>query len=118
GVADRRHRRVHRLGDGRRVLPLTAPPPATAVTVEVIVHADAPARWPRRVQALHWLGVLLILSVAVIGLLMGELERGTEARRLAYLCHKSLGITVLALALLRVLVRATGRAPACGDAGW
>ena len=73
----------------------------------------APMRteWARSVQVLHWLGVLLILAVASIGLVMGDLERGTELRKTMYGLHKSLGITVLALAVVRIAVRAMTRAP-------
>lgn len=69
-------------------------------------------RWPRSVQLLHWLGVLLILSVALVGLLMVDMERGSDLRKAAYALHKSLGISVLALALLRMLARMLTRAPA------
>ena len=76
-----------------------------------------PARWAAQVRWLHWLGVALILAVVVIGLTMGELERGSDPRRIAYALHKSLGITVLALALLRVSARAFTRAPVAAATG-
>ncbi|MGJ4728899.1 cytochrome b [Luteimonas sp. SDU101] len=86
-----------------------------------VVSASAPGsptHWPAGVRWLHWLGVAMILAVAVIGLSMGGLERGSELRRLAYLGHKSLGLAVLALALLRLAMRASTRAPAAAGAGW
>lgn len=86
--------------------------------MEIIVHADPAPRWPQSVRLLHWAGVLAIVAVAAIGLTMGELERGSEARRLAYLGHKSLGLAVLALALVRIVVRAAGSAPVRWDGGW
>jgi cytochrome b561 len=75
--------------------------------------AATPARteWARPVQVLHWLGLLLIVAVASIGLVMGDLERGTDLRKTMYGLHKSLGITVLALAVVRIAVRAMTRAP-------
>lgn len=73
--------------------------------------APAPAEWARAVRLLHWLGVLLIVAVASIGLVMGDLERGTDLRKAMYGLHKSLGITVLALAVVRIAVRAMTRAP-------
>lgn len=76
------------------------------------VHAARPSRWSRPVRLLHWLGVLLILAVACIGLVMVDLERGTDLRKTLYALHKSLGVSVLALALLRLLVRLATRAPA------
>lgn len=69
------------------------------------VHAMVEVRWSPWVRALHWLGVLLVFAVATIGLIMVDLERGTELRRIFYALHKSLGITALALVAIRVLVR-------------
>lgn len=81
--------------------------------------AHAPRDWARPVQLLHWLGVLLIVAVAGIGLVMVDLERGTDLRKLFYSLHKSLGITVLALAVLRIAVRVATRAPApLAGPGW
>ncbi|MEL1263029.1 cytochrome b [Pseudoxanthomonas putridarboris] len=71
-----------------------------------------PTHWAWQVRLLHWLGVLLILAVAGIGLVMVDLERGTDLRKTLYALHKSLGITVLGMAALRVLVRLSTRAPA------
>lgn len=69
------------------------------------------SRWAPVVQLLHWLGVLLIAATAVIGLLMVDMERGSDLRKLCYGLHKSLGVSVLALALLRIVVRLATRAP-------
>lgn len=71
-----------------------------------------PVRWPPTVQLLHWLGLLLVTATAVIGLVMVDLERGSELRKLCYGLHKSLGMTALALAAIRLLVRMASRAPA------
>lgn len=80
---------------------------------------DARARWAWPVQLLHWLGVLLVLAVAAVGLTMVELERGSDLRKAAYALHKSLGISVLALAALRIAVRLCTRAPApLAGPGW
>lgn len=69
-------------------------------------------RWPAAVRWLHWLGLLLVVATAAIGLLMVDMERGSDVRRLCYGLHKSLGVTALALALLRIAVRVATRAPA------
>ena len=69
-------------------------------------------RWHPWVRALHWLGVLMVLAVASIGLVMVDLERGSDLRKVCYALHKSLGITALALAALRLLLRLATRAPA------
>ena len=57
-------------------------------------------RWGAVSQAFHWLIVLLILAAAIVGLTMGELPR-TPKYFWVYTAHKSLGISVLALMLLR-----------------
>lgn len=78
------------------------------------VQADGGAveRWSWPLQLLHWLSLLLIVTIATMGLLMVELPRGDATRSLLYATHKSLGISVLAIAAVRLLLRALGRAPA------
>lgn len=73
---------------------------------------DTTPRWPVAVRWLHWLGLLLVVATATIGLLMVDMERGSDPRRLCYALHKSLGMTALALAALRIAVRMATRAPA------
>lgn len=58
-------------------------------------------RWGAVSQALHWLIVLLILALAVVGLTMTELPK-TPKWFWVFTMHKSIGITVLALMLLRL----------------
>lgn len=58
-------------------------------------------RWGTVSQSLHWLIVLLILGLAIVGLTMGELPK-TPKYFWVYTMHKSIGITVLALMLLRL----------------
>lgn len=81
-------------------------------TADATTFASRPTRWHPAMQLLHWLGLLLITATAVIGLLMVDMERGTELRKLCYGLHKSLGMTALALGILRLLIRTCSRAPA------
>jgi cytochrome b561 len=67
-------------------------------------------RWGAVSQSFHWMIVLLILAAAVIGLLMGEL-RITPKYFWIYTAHKSIGITVLVLMLLRLGWRLYAGAP-------
>ena len=67
-------------------------------------------RWGAISQAFHWLIVLLILGLAIVGLTMGELPR-TPKYFWVYTAHKSMGITVLALMLLRLVWRLYAGAP-------
>ena len=58
-------------------------------------------RWGAVSQAFHWIIVLLILGLAVVGLTLDELPRSPKYFWV-YTAHKSMGITVLALMLLRL----------------
>jgi len=76
-------------------------------------------RWGSISQGLHWLTVLLILALAIIGLVMDGLPR-TPKYFWVYTLHKSLGITVLALLPLRLIWRLWAGAPrpASGTPAW
>ncbi len=67
-------------------------------------------RWGAVSQAFHWLIVLLIVGLAIVGLTMGELPK-TPKYFWVYTLHKSTGITVLALVLLRLAWRLYAGAP-------
>ncbi|HVI58230.1 MAG TPA: cytochrome b [Luteimonas sp.] len=66
--------------------------------------------WGPVSQLLHWLIVLLILLMAIVGLTMVELPK-TPKYFWVYTLHKSVGITVLALVLLRIGWRLYAGAP-------
>jgi len=66
--------------------------------------------WGMVSQLLHWLTVILILVLAVIGLVMTELPR-TPKYFWVYTLHKSLGISVLALLPLRLVWRVWAGVP-------
>lgn len=68
-------------------------------------------RWGLVSIALHWLTLLLILGLAVVGLLMGELPN-SPLKLQVYAMHKSFGLTVLGLTLLRLGWRLLAGAPA------
>lgn len=67
-------------------------------------------RWGSISQLLHWLIVLLILGMAIVGLIMGDLPK-TPKYFWVYTAHKSTGITILALMLLRLGWRAYAGSP-------
>lgn len=75
--------------------------------------------WGSVSMALHWLVVLLLLATAVLGLVMDEM-RFSPTKVQVFALHKSLGLTVLALMLLRLLWRLVGGRPAAlaGSARW
>lgn len=76
-------------------------------------------RWGAVSQALHWLIVLMIFGLAVVGLTLDELPR-TPSYFWVYTAHKSMGITVLALVLVRLAWRLYAGAPrpVPGTPGW
>ncbi len=80
---------------------------------------NTPARWGRVSQSLHWLIVLLVAGLAIVGLVMTGLPR-TPAFFWVYTLHKSVGITVLALMLVRLGWRLHAGAPTAvaGTPAW
>jgi cytochrome b561 len=67
-------------------------------------------RWGAVSQLLHWLVVLLIATIAVIGLTMVDMNNGPSKIKI-YALHKSLGLTLLTLVVLRLLWRLYAGAP-------
>jgi cytochrome b561 len=63
-------------------------------------------RYPAALVVLHWTMAVLILVAIPIGWRMGDLEPGPLQDAL-YHTHRSIGVTVLALAILRVVLRRT-----------
>ena len=61
-------------------------------------------RWGPVSQAFHWLIMLLILGLAIVGLTMGELPK-TPKYFWVFTAHKSTGITVLVLVIARLAWR-------------
>jgi cytochrome b561 len=67
-------------------------------------------RWGPISQLLHWLIVVLILVLAVVGLVMVELPKSPRYFWV-YDLHKSTGMTVLALVVIRLVWRGFAGAP-------
>lgn len=72
---------------------------------------NSATRWGSVSMGLHWLVVALILLMAWIGLRMGGMPNGPD-KIATYALHKSVGISILALAVLRLAWRAVAGAPA------
>ena len=66
--------------------------------------------WGATSQLLHWTIAVLILSIGAVGLVKGELPRSPKWFWV-YTLHKSLGLTVLALVLVRIAWRLYAGAP-------
>jgi cytochrome b561 len=65
--------------------------------------------------ALHWLVALLLLGQFAFGLLLDDIPRGTPARAYYVNLHKSTGILIGLLILLRLGWRLTHKAPPLAD---
>jgi cytochrome b561 len=59
---------------------------------------------------LHWVMAVMIIGLVVLGLNFDNIPR--EYKPLAYMLHKSFGMTILALTLVRIWWRITHRPPA------
>jgi len=66
--------------------------------------SNSSTHWGSISRGLHWLTLILILGLATVGLLMTELPN-SPFKIQVYALHKSFGLTVLALTLLRLLWR-------------
>ena len=67
-------------------------------------------QWGSVSKTLHWLIVVLFLAMAWIGLTMGDMRNGPDKIE-TYALHKSIGITILVLMLLRLAWRLYAGAP-------
>jgi cytochrome b561 len=67
-------------------------------------------RWGHVSQLFHWLIVVLIVVLGYLGLTMTDMANSPDKIRL-YALHKSLGLTLLALVILRLLWRGYTGAP-------
>jgi cytochrome b561 len=69
-------------------------------------------RYTKTAILLHWLTALLIISAFTLGLVMTDIPGLTPTKLKYYSWHKWMGVTVLALAVIRVLWRKANRPPA------
>lgn len=74
------------------------------------LRSDA-AGWGSMAKTLHWIMALLIIGVAFVGWTMTDLPTSPQKIKI-YALHKSFGLTVLALGLLRLAWRLGERRPA------
>jgi len=70
------------------------------------------ARYNTIAMAVHWLMALAIISLIVVGNVMSDLSGSDPLKFELYQMHKSAGLTVLALAVFRILWRLLHRPPA------
>lgn len=68
-------------------------------------------RYTKTAMLIHWLTALLIIAAFFLGLTMTEIHGITPTKLKYYSWHKWLGVTVLLLAVLRVLWRRANKPP-------
>lgn len=76
-----------------------------------IVTTEVPASYAPLLRKIHWATAVLFIAAMLIGLYCGLQPAGTSPRRELLEVHKSLGVTLFALAILRLMVRAATTAP-------
>lgn len=74
------------------------------------IHRPPAARWDPLAQALHWLMALGLVGLFGVGLWMTGLPLGMRKLNV-YALHKSVGLTLLALAAVRLAWRAVSARP-------
>lgn len=68
------------------------------------------AEWNGVTKLIHWTFVVIILTMAILGLTMDDIDSpGTKITVIAF--HKSLGMTALALAAVRLVWRLISKDP-------
>jgi len=72
---------------------------------------NTPARWGHIAQFLHWLIVALIIVQVILANIAEDLPLGMKKLAM-YARHKSVGITILGLAVIRLLWRLANPTPA------
>jgi len=71
----------------------------------------SPEQWGSVAKFLHWSIALLVFVMLIVGLNMDDLPNGPDKIKV-YALHKSVGVSILALALLRLLWRVFDPRPA------
>src|SRR5579864_7045445 len=81
--------------------------PMVTHVVEVVPPAHARPPFDTLTITLHWITVLIVLTLLGSGLLYGQVEERSWAPSLLQV-HRSLGLTIWTLTLFRLLWRVTG----------
>lgn len=77
-------------------------------------------RYSTTAAVIHWLSAALIVSQIWVGFAFEDFPKGSPERALYFDSHKTIGVAILLLALLRLAMRLTRTAPAFpeGTPGW
>ncbi len=88
-------------------------PNVSTVPTSLEVLVPASARYTLTAPAMHWLTVLLVLAVLPVAWVVVSLPQGAE-RSWLFVVHRSLGVTILAVAAVRLAWRAMNPPPPPG----
>jgi cytochrome b561 len=66
--------------------------------------------WGRMARLLHWLTALIIVSLLTVGFVMTRLDPSPQTIKI-YTAHKSFGLLLLAIVIVRILWRGIDRRP-------
>jgi len=83
----------------------------------MINRARSPARWHPAIVALHWLTLLLIVIQFLLASPMRDETRNLVERFEFYQLHKSVGLTIAAFVVLRLILRLSLPSPPSLNAG-
>jgi len=70
------------------------------------VRESVTGRYTSTAQVLHWLTALLMFTALPLAWVMVSLKDNSPSRGLLFTLHKSVGLTILALAMMRIVWRA------------
>lgn len=74
-----------------------------------------PAKYDGVLISLHWIIAAAVIANVAIGLIMGDIPRGTPLRVTAYVTHMSIGMSILILSVVLVIWRLTHKTPSLPD---
>ena len=69
-------------------------------------------KYPFTLRLVHWVSAFMIIFLLVVGIYMAELDPNTANKYDFYPIHQSLGVLVMALVLIRIIVRKKSKIPA------
>jgi cytochrome b561 len=67
--------------------------------------------WPHALRLVHWVSAVLVIGMLVLGAYMVQLVENPAVRFDLTQTHKSIGVAVLALTVMRLCLRALATAP-------
>ena len=68
-------------------------------------------KYHKSIITLHWLIAIIVFILIGLGLNMVDIERGTPQRAFYYNLHKSFGVTLLLLMMVRIYLRIKFKSP-------